>query len=49
MPGYIGYTPTGTANFSVTNSPARGGNVDLKFSSGAWSLKSAFAKRTYSL
>lgn len=45
MPRYIGYRSTGTANSSVTNSPARGGNVDKKFSSGLWTINNVYDKR----
>lgn len=42
MPRYLGYSPTGTANSSVTNSQSQ---VDKKYNSGIWSLNDVFAKR----
>jgi hypothetical protein len=42
MPGYIGYTPTGTANSSVTDSE---GSVDKKYNSGIWSFEQVLQKR----
>lgn len=45
MPRYIGYIPTGTGNTTVINSPARGGNVDRKFSSGIFIVNDIHKKR----
>jgi len=45
MPRYIGYIPTGTGNTTVINSPARGGNVDRKFSTGIFIVNDIRKKR----